>query len=106
VNGTLTFTGTLQGTASATTAAFEDATCTEVAANPPGTFADVFRSRGTFVGTVDGRATQAKIVYAGRTAPGGSIDAVMVFSDGVTGVLRVRATVGVGGSYLGVVFQR
>ena len=105
VNGTLTFSGTLQGTATGTTAALEDATCTDVAANPPGTFADVFRSSGTFSGTVEGRPTEAEIVYAGRTAPGGSINAVMLFTGGFTGVLQVRATVGVGGSYRGLVIQ-
>jgi hypothetical protein len=105
VNGTLTFSGTLKGTATGTTAALEDATCPDVAANPPGTFADLFRFSGIFSGTIDGRATEAKIAYVGRTAPGGSIEAVMLFSDGFTGVLGVRATVGVGGTYRGLIVQ-
>ncbi len=102
VNGTLTFSGTLQGTAAATTTAFEDASCEEVTANPPGTFADVFSSSGAFSGTVDGRPVSADLVYAGRTAVGGSIDAIMRFTGDLTGVLHVDATLGVGGSYRGV----
>jgi hypothetical protein len=103
INGTLAFTGTIQGTASGTTAALETAPCAEVAANPPGTFADVFRFAGTFTGTVGGQPAEAEISYAGHTAVGGSIDAVMVFSDGFRALLRVRATVAVGGTYRGVV---
>ena len=106
VSGTLEFSGTLVGTAAATTAALEDATCAEVATHPPGTFADVFRSTGTFAGTVDGQPVDAEIVYAGRTAVGGSIDAVMVFTGGVTGVLHVQAQVAVGGTYSGVLVER
>ena len=105
VDGTLDFTGTLTGTAAATTRALEDATCPEVLANPPGTFADVFRSTGTFEGTVDGRPAEAGIRYAGRTAVGGSIDAVMVLTGGVTGALHVNAQVAVGGSYRGVLVE-
>jgi len=102
VSGTLTFSGTLQGTAAATTTAFEDASCEEVMANPPGTFADVFSSSGAFTGTVDRRPVSADLVYAGRTAVGGSIDAIMRFTGDLTGVLHVDATLGVGGSYRGV----
>jgi hypothetical protein len=105
VNGTLTFAGTLQGTAGGSTTALENAPCTDVAANAPGTFADVFRFIGTFSGTIGGRTTEAAIVYAGRTAPGGEIDAVMLVTGRDTGVLKVRATVGVGGTYSGVVVQ-
>jgi hypothetical protein len=105
VSGTLTLAGTLLGTATGSTAAFEDAPCTDVAANPPGTFADVFRFTGTFSGTIAGRATAGALVYAGRTAPGGAIDAVMVVTGGLTGLLRVQAVVGVGGTYRGVVVQ-
>jgi hypothetical protein len=103
VSGTLIFSGTLQGTAPATTSAFEDASCEEVLANPPGTFADVFSSTGTFSGTVDGQPVSADLVYAGRTAAGGSIKAVMRFTGDLTGVLHVQASVGVGGTYRGVV---
>jgi hypothetical protein len=102
VNGTLTFSGTLQGTATGTTTAFEEAPCEQVAANPPGTFADVFRSTGTFSGVVDGQPVSADIVYAGRTAAGGAIHAIMRFTGDVTGVVQVVATVGVGGTYRGV----
>jgi hypothetical protein len=106
VNGTLTFTGTIRGTATGTTAALEDAPCAAVAVNPPGTFADVFRFTGTFSGTVRGRAADAHLVYAGRTAQGGAIDAGMLFSGGVTAILRVSARVAVGGTYEGVVVRR
>lgn len=106
VSGTLTFSGTLQGTATATTTAFEDASCEEVMANPPGTFADVFSSSGAFTGTVAGRPVSAALVYAGRTAVGGSIEAIMRFRGDLTGVLHVDATLGVGGSYGGVLVLR
>jgi hypothetical protein len=102
VSGTLTFAGTLLGTATATTTALEDASCDEVAASPPGTFADIFTSTGAFSGTVDGRPVSADLVYAGRTAVGGSIEAIMRFTGDLTGVLHVDATLGVGGSYRGV----
>jgi hypothetical protein len=109
VSGTLVFSGTLEGTAAATTAALEDAACADVATHPPGTFADVFRSTGTFSGTVDGRPVEARLVYAGRTAVGGSIDALMLFTGGVTGgvtgALRVEAEVAVGGTYRGLLVE-
>ena len=88
--------------AAATTTAFEDASCEEVVANAPGTFADVFSSSGAFTGTVDGRPVSADLVYAGHTAVGGSIDAIMRFTGDLTGVLHVDATLGVGGSYRGL----
>jgi hypothetical protein len=102
VSGTLTFSGTLQGSAPASTTALEDASCQQVAANPPGTFADVFSSTGTFSGTIDGRPVTADMVYAGHTAAGGSITAIMRFTGDLTGVLHVGATLGVGGTYSGV----
>jgi hypothetical protein len=105
VNGTLVFSGTLEGTAAATTAALEDAACADVALHPPGTFADVFRSTGAFSGTVDGRPVEARLVYAGRTAVGGSIDALMLFAGGVTGALHVQAEVAVGGTYRGLLVE-
>src|SRR5688572_18766960 len=46
VQGTLTFTGTLEGVASGTTTALIDAPCSEALSNPPGTFRDVFRFEG------------------------------------------------------------
>jgi hypothetical protein len=102
VDGALTFRGSLEGTATGTTSALEDATCAQVQANPPGTFGDVFRFTGQFSGSVDGRTVQASLVYAGRTAPGGSIDAVMLLTGGVTAVLQVSARVAVGGTYSGL----
>jgi hypothetical protein len=102
VSGRLIFSGTLQGSASATTTAFEDASCEQVLSDPPGTFADVFSSTGTFTGSVGGRPVSADIVYAGRTSAGGSIDAIMRFTGDLTGVLHVDATLGVGGTYDGV----
>jgi hypothetical protein len=102
VDGALTFRGSLEGTATGTTSALEDATCAQVQANPPGTFADVFRFTGQFSGSADGRTVQAPLVYAGRTAPGGSIDAVMLLTGGVTAVLKVSARVAVGGTYRGL----
>lgn len=103
VQGTLFFTGTLTGQAEGTTSALVFAPCAEVAANPPGTFRDVFRSELSFEGTVNGVPTSADLVYFGNTAVGGEIDALMILSGGPHGVLEVAATVGVGGSYAGFV---
>jgi hypothetical protein len=102
VDGALAFRGSLEGTATGTTSALEDATCAQVQANPPGTFADVFRFTEQFSGSVDGRTVEASLVYAGRTAPGGSIDAVMLLTGGVTAVLQVSARVAAGGTYRGL----
>ncbi len=103
VDGALSFTGTLEGTASGTTSALVFATCDEVAVSPPGTFRDLFRSSLDFTGTLDGAPVEAHITYIGLTRVGGDVSGVMVFSDGVRGVLAVDAIVAVGGEYQGVV---
>ena len=48
VNGELTFTGSLVGSAAGTTNALETAPCSAVLVNPPGTFSDAFQFRGHF----------------------------------------------------------
>lgn len=102
VEGQLNFDGTLNGTADAATTALIFAPCSEVLSTPPGTFADVFRSRLEFQGTVAGTPVTAEILWVGVTRAGGEIDAVMlVGGDDVQGRLHVDATVGVGGSYQG-----
>lgn len=103
VDGALNFTGTLEGLASGTTRALVLADCADVAFNPPGTFADVFRSSLEFIGTIDGEPVIADITYRGRTAVGGAITAVMMLSNGANGVLHVDAIVVVGGAYKGIV---
>jgi hypothetical protein len=104
VDGTLTFTGTLEGVASGTTTALIDAPCPEALSNPPGTFSDVFRSESDFAGTVDGVPVTGDLSYAGVTRPGGSIDAnIRLRADQATAELRtVDAQIGVGGMYRGV----
>jgi hypothetical protein len=103
VEGQLSFDGTLDGTADAATTALVFAPCSEVQPTPPGTFADVFRSRLEFRGTVAGTPATAKILSVGVTRAGGEIDAVMlVDGDDVMGRLHLDATVGVGGSYQGM----
>jgi hypothetical protein len=77
-----------------------------VAANPPGTFPDVFKSELAFEGTVDGDPAQANVLYMGRVQPGGRIEGRLVFSNGVSGVLDVDARVAVGGEYSGSVVVR
>jgi hypothetical protein len=106
VDGELVFTGTIEGTAPAHTSALEAASCAEVAANPPGTFPDVFTSVAVFDGFVDGKKAHANLLYAGRVQVGGHIDAVFILSDGVAGILAVDAQVAVGGTYRGAVVVR
>lgn len=106
VEGQLIFSGTLEGVGSGTTTARVFATCEEVLANPPGTFRDVFRFEGVFVGTVDGEPAQADFVYQGRAEAGGRIDARIHISGGLQGVLHADAQLAVGGSYEGFVIRR
>jgi hypothetical protein len=103
VDGTLVFTGTIEGTATAHTSALESAPCADVATNPPGTFSDVFKSEALFVGTVDGTPARANLLYQGRVQQGGHIDARLLFSHGVAGSLVADAVVAVGGTYRGMV---
>ncbi|GAA4740692.1 hypothetical protein GCM10023328_22350 [Modestobacter marinus] len=104
VEGTLTFTGTLDGVASGTTTALIDAPCLEALSSPPGTFRDVFRFDGDFTGTVDGVPATGDLRYAGITRPGGAIDATIILrAEQARAQLRtVDAQVGVGGTYRGV----
>lgn len=106
VSGQLVFEGTLEGIAMATTTALTHAPCGDVLANPPGTFPDVFRSEASFAGTVNGEPAQARMVYQGRAHAGGEIDARLLLSDGLRGVLRVDGRVAVGGEYEGSVLVR
>jgi hypothetical protein len=106
VEGSLSFTGTLVGDAPGMTTARIFASCEEVLANPPGTFPDVFRSELEFDGTVNGLPAQASMVYHGRAAAGGQIDARILLSDGLQGVLHADAQLAVGGSYTGFVIMR
>lgn len=103
VEGLIEFTGTLDGAAPARTRALILASCSEVAVTPPGTFKDVFTSRLEFAGTVNGAPAVGDIVYRGITEVGGGIEAVLVLSNGLRGVLKVEAVVAVGGTYKGFV---
>ena len=51
VNGTLVFTGTIDGEATGRTSALVFAPCSDVMTTPPGTFRDVFKSELVFEGT-------------------------------------------------------
>ncbi len=102
MSGVLTFTGSLTGEASGTTNALVAAPCSDVAANPPGTFFDAFQFRGQYTGTVKGRPVSTTLTYSGVTwPPDGHIDAVIVLRNGGIGPLRAQATVAVGGTYSG-----
>ena len=103
VKGMATFTGTLEGVAPGRTRALVFARCDTIADLPPGVFKDVFRSELEFVGTVKDKPTFFDISYRGVTEAGGEIDAVMIPSNGVKGVLKVDAIVAVGGSYEGFI---
>lgn len=103
VEGTLDFTGTLDGTAGGTTTAIVFAPCADVLANPPGTFRDTFRFSGDFVGTVDGTDTAGPLSYFGVTDPGGDIRAAIhLKGDEARAFLRADAKLAEGGSYRGV----
>ena len=101
VQGRLVFHGTIEGTGTGHTDALVSATCEEVASKPPGTDPDVFHSQLTFVGTVAGEPASANVIYQGRSQPGGHIDAHLIFSNGISGVLDASAQIAVGGSYEG-----
>jgi hypothetical protein len=103
VAGTLTFTGSLAGSATGSTDALVLAPCGDVAVSPPGTFADLFRSDLAFTGTADGAPVSADITYSGRTQVGGHVSGLMILGGDLRGVLQVDATVAVGGSYEGFV---
>ena len=106
VAGRLVFTGTIVGSAVGTTSALVFAPCADVATTPPGTYRDVFRSDLEFTGTIGGQPAQAKVIYQGGVQPGGTIDAHLIFSRGVAGVLDADAVVAVGGTYSGALVVR
>lgn len=100
VQGTLTFTGRLEGEATATTRALVFGECPAVETSVPGTFADIFQSELLFTGTIDGVAvSNLKIIYQGRTAVGGAITGQMRLGNGRGGILDVLGRVAQGGSY-------
>jgi hypothetical protein len=103
VKGQLVFTGTLEGPAIGQTTALVFAPCPDVAANPPGTFPDVFHSELVFEGLVDGEPAEANVRYMGRSEPGGHITGRLLLSHGVEGRLEVDAQLAVGGEYDGSV---
>lgn len=102
VDGELIFNGDLEGTASGTTQALVFAPCAEAQTNPPGTFPDVFKSELELTDPESGEHI-ADIIYQGKTQAGGEIKAVMHFSNGLKGTLKVEAVVAVGGSYSGFI---
>jgi hypothetical protein len=103
VDGTLSFSGTVEGEAVGTTTAVIFAPCADALASPPGTFFDVFRFDGDFTGEVLGEAASGSLRYAGVTRVGGAIDATIILDgDDARAVLRADAGVAVGGTYTGV----
>lgn len=103
VQGALTFTGDIVGTATGSTSALVFATCEEASTTPPGTHPDVFRSVLEFEGLVNGVPATADVQYMGKVAPGGALDGRLVFSNGVAGRLDADGVVAVGGAYSGSV---
>ena len=103
VNGTLTFTGTLEGAATGTTTAVIFAPCADALAAPPGTYFDIFRFEGDFSGDALGQPADGPLSYAGQTRVGGAIDAtILLGGDDARAALRADAQVAVGGTYSGV----
>lgn len=103
VNGALTFSGALEGTAVGTTTAVIFARCEEALAAPPGTYFDVFRFDGQFTGEVLGQPDGGALSYAGLTRVGGGIDATVILDgDQTRAVVRADAQVAVGGTYSGI----
>jgi hypothetical protein len=103
VDGTLMFTGMLEGDSPGTTTALVFAPCPAVATAPPGTYFDLFRFAGDFAGMLGESAVTGSLTYAGVTRPGGAIDAVIVVRGNAFGVLRAQAVVAEGGTYAGVI---
>ncbi len=101
VPGVVQFEGTLAGTGNAVTSALVLASCDEFAGAPIGFYRDVFSSDIQFEGTLDGNPVTAGIRYHGTVAPGGDINAVMNFSGGLRGSVKVEGTVAEGGDYSG-----
>jgi hypothetical protein len=106
VDGEVRFTGTIEGTGTGHTSALVFAPCADVAAAPPGTYPDVFRSRIEAELSVDGEPARARITYQGRSAPGGAIEGRFLLRGGARGVLDVEARIAVGGTYEGAVVVR
>lgn len=105
VDGTLHFTGSLEGAATGTTKAVVFATCEEATAAPPGTYFDVFRFAGEFEGSIGGEPASGTLTYRGVSREGGQIDARIKLRGG-DGWARLRTTDAVvlqGGSYRGKV---
>jgi hypothetical protein len=112
VTGAITFPGpadsgqdaALVGTAVGVTTALVDASCAQAQATAPGTYPDVFRSRGTFVGTIGGVPVTGALVYRGTSDAGGQIEADLTIRDGrVSATLSADARVLLGGSYSGTI---
>jgi len=103
VDGVLTFSGTVEGTATGTTTAVIFASCPDALAALPGAYFDTFRFEGDFAGEVLGVTTSGPLSYAGRTRVGGAIDATIKLDGvGARAVLKADAQVAVGGTYTGV----
>ena len=90
------------GTATGSTTALIFASCAQVATTPPGTFADVFRFVGEYVGTVAGQPGSGSLTYAGVTRAGGNITAAIGLRGDSSALVRADAVVAVGGSYRGI----
>lgn len=103
VNGSLTFTGTLEGVATGTTTAVVFASCDQVTQAPLGTYADVFRAEADFTGTVAGRPVSADLTYAGVSAAGGDIRGAIVLEGEARGALAVEARLADQGAYAGLI---
>lgn len=103
VNGTLSFSESVDGDAVGTTTAVIFAPCSEALASPAGTYMDVFRFEGAFTGEVLGEPADGALNYAGLTRVGGAIDATVILDgDDARAVLRADARVAVGGTYTGI----
>lgn len=102
IDATLTFSGTVAGTASGRLGALVLAPCAQAQTTPPGTAADVFRFDGAFTGTVAGAPATGRLTYAGVTRVGGAIDATVVLRGTAHAALRAEAVAGVGGTYVGL----
>lgn len=104
LDGTLEFTGTLEGSASGTASALLFAPCEDALHpnNPLRTYPDNFKSTLVFDGIFDGQeAVSADMIYQGHTFVGGEIRATMKLSNGLKGILKVDAVVIQGGSNTG-----
>ena len=58
--------------------------------HPLGTFAEEWIARGSFVGSLQGKAAAARFTYTATVEPGGEVTGLIVLGQGLDGELGIR----------------